>query len=107
MQRSPSALATHKRHGGDTCVLRFSCDRIYDFDSAIPNAATLYSLVKQVAYILKLPHTLHPTLAPSLKRVKTKDPEKHKYDNVPPEVALMATIIIVVKMTYGLDGRPR
>lgn len=75
------------------------------FDSF--ETATLYALAKRVAHILKLPLTLHSTLAPGLRRIKAKDPEHHKYDNVPPEVALMATIIIVVKMTYGLDGKPR
>ncbi|KAF7775991.1 hypothetical protein Agabi119p4_4384 [Agaricus bisporus var. burnettii] len=68
---------------------------------------TLYALAKQVAYILELPLTLHSSLAPGVRRVKAKDSEGHKYDNVPPEVALMATIIIVVKMAYGLDGKPR
>ncbi|KAL9712889.1 hypothetical protein Ac2012v2_004129 [Leucoagaricus gongylophorus] len=68
---------------------------------------TLYILVKRIAHILKLPLTLHPSLAPGLRRVRSRDPEHHKYDNVPPEVALMASIIIVLKMTYGLDGKPR
>jgi len=69
--------------------------------------ATLYILVKRIAHILKLPLTLHPSLAPGLRCVRSRDPEHHKYDNVPPEVALMASIIIVLKMTYGLDGKPR
>lgn len=56
---------------------------------------------------MELPLTLHSSLAPGVRRVKAKDSEGHKYDNVPPEVALMATIIIVVKMAYGLDGKPR
>jgi RNA polymerase I-specific transcription initiation factor RRN7 len=60
-----------------------------------------------VAYLVELPLTLHSSLAPGVRRVKGKDPERHEYDNVPPEVALIATIIIVVKMAYGLDGKPR
>jgi len=71
------------------------------------NPATLYALVKRIAHILQLPLTLHPSLAPELGRVKSGDPKNHKYDNVPPEVALMASMIIVLKMTYGLDGKPR
>lgn len=68
---------------------------------------TLYVLAKRIAYIMKLPLTLHSLLAPGLRRVKLRDPEHHKYDNVPPEAALMAALIIVLKMTYGLDGKPR
>jgi RNA polymerase I-specific transcription initiation factor RRN7 len=69
--------------------------------------ATLYTLAKRMAHVLELPLTLHPFLAPGLVRVKGKESGRHKYDNVPAEVALMATIIIVVKMAYGLDGKPR
>ncbi|KAJ3555541.1 hypothetical protein NP233_g12182 [Leucocoprinus birnbaumii] len=68
---------------------------------------TLYALAKRMAYILKLPLTLHYSLAPGLKVVRLRDPEHHKFDNVPPEVALMAALVIVLKMTYGLDGKPR
>jgi len=71
------------------------------------NPAALYVLVKRIAHILKLPLTLHPSLAPELRRVKSRDPKNYKYDNIPPEVALMASMIIVLKMTYGLDGKPR
>ena len=71
------------------------------------NPAVLYVLVKRIAHILQLPLTLHPSLAPGLRRVKSRDPKNHKYDNIPPEVALMASMIIVLKMTYGLDGKPR
>lgn len=39
--------------------------------------------------------------------IKSHDPERHKYDNVPPEVAMMATCIIVLKMVYGFDGKTR
>ena len=31
----------------------------------------------------------------------------HQMDNVPPEVSLMASCIIVLKMVYGLDGVER
>ncbi len=31
----------------------------------------------------------------------------HVFDNVPVEVQCVAALIIVLKMVYGLDGRPR
>lgn len=69
--------------------------------------ATLYNLTKRLAYILSLPLTLHYSLAPSLKQVGVRDPDSHKYDNIPPELAFLATCIVVLKMVYGLDGNPR
>jgi hypothetical protein len=39
--------------------------------------------------------------------VKQYDAESHKFDNVAPELAFVATGIIVLKMVYGLDGRER
>lgn len=69
--------------------------------------AILYKLTKKLANILSLPLTLHRSLAPNLKRQKTRDPDSHKFDNVPPELAFMATCVVVLKMVYGLDGQPR
>jgi len=46
-------------------------------------------------------------LAPRLERLKDDDPDSHKYDNIPPELALLVAVIIVLKMVYGLDGHPR
>ncbi|THG99311.1 hypothetical protein EW026_g3012 [Hermanssonia centrifuga] len=68
---------------------------------------TLYTLTKQLAHTLSLTLTLHYSLAPKLKKLKTRDPEHHKYDNAPPEVSLAATVIVVLKLVYGLDGRKR
>ncbi|OAX44565.1 hypothetical protein K503DRAFT_678715 [Rhizopogon vinicolor AM-OR11-026] len=68
---------------------------------------TLYRLAKRLGHILLLPLTLHHTLAPSLQRVAPGDPESHLYDNIPPELALMATAIVVLKLVYGLDGKTR
>jgi RNA polymerase I-specific transcription initiation factor RRN7 len=70
-------------------------------------SAVLYNLVKTVAHVLSLPLTLHHTLAPRLAHLKDDDPDSHKYDNVPPEVALLVAAVIVLKMVYGLDGRTR
>ncbi|KAG6911180.1 hypothetical protein DXG01_003047 [Tephrocybe rancida] len=67
----------------------------------------LYRLTKRLGQILSLPLTLHHTLAPGLEKRRTYDPERHVYDNIAPEVSLMAIGIIVLKLVYGLDGRTR
>ena len=69
-------------------------------------SAVLYSLGKTVAHVLSLPLALH-TLAPRLAHLKDDDLDSHKFDNVPPELALLVAVIIVLKMVYGLDGQPR
>ncbi|KAI0318706.1 hypothetical protein OF83DRAFT_1056361 [Amylostereum chailletii] len=74
---------------------------------AMGGTPVLYDLVKRVGHALSLPLTLHHTLAPKLSKSKENDPESHKYDNVPPEVALLATCVVVLKLVYGLDGRER
>ncbi|KAG0692073.1 hypothetical protein DFH29DRAFT_1085014 [Suillus ampliporus] len=68
---------------------------------------TLYRLAKRLGHILSLPLTLHHSLSPTLRRVAPGDPESHLYDNVPPELALVATAIVVLKLVYGLDGKLR
>ncbi|KAJ6485144.1 hypothetical protein C8R47DRAFT_549538 [Mycena vitilis] len=68
---------------------------------------TLYRLTKRLSTVLSLPLTLHHSLAPRLSRIKPQDAESHKYDNVAPELAFVATGIIVLKMVYGLDGERR
>jgi hypothetical protein len=60
-----------------------------------------------VAKVLELPLTLHYALAPGLERAKKRDPGWHKSDNAPPEVTMVAVVVIVLKMVYGLDGRRR
>lgn len=69
--------------------------------------AVLYNLGKTVAQVLSLPLGLHHTLAPRLAHLKEDDPDSHKYDNIPPELALLVAVIIVLKMVYGLDGQVR
>ena len=64
-------------------------------------------LTKKLSSVLSLPLTLHYSLAPGLKRFKHSDPEHHKYDNAPPEVSLIAAVIVVLKLVYGLDGQRR
>jgi len=67
----------------------------------------LYNLSKTVGQVLTLPLVLHHTLAPPLARLNDEDGDSHKYDDVPPELALVVVVLIVLKMVYGLDGRPR
>lgn len=74
---------------------------------AMGGTPTLYVLTKRLASILSIPLTLHSSLAAGLPRMKKHDPLHHQFDNIPPEVGLMAACIVVLKMVYGLDGRPR
>jgi RNA polymerase I-specific transcription initiation factor RRN7 len=68
---------------------------------------TLYRLAKKLGHILSLPLTLHHSLLSTLRRIAPGDPEFQLYDNVPPELALVATAIVVLKLVYGLDGKLR
>ncbi len=67
----------------------------------------LYNLGKTVAHVLSLPLALHHTLVPRHAHLKDDDLDNHKYDNVPPELALLVAVIVVLKMVYGLEGQPR
>jgi RNA polymerase I-specific transcription initiation factor RRN7 len=69
--------------------------------------AMLYLLTKRLGYVLSLPLSLHHSLAPSLSSIKRGDMECQKYDNVPVEIALAATALVVLKLVYGLDGKKR
>ncbi|KAL0070682.1 hypothetical protein AAF712_001903 [Marasmius tenuissimus] len=67
----------------------------------------LYCLTKTLSRVLSLPLALHHSLVPELKRVKTSDPESHKFDDVPVELSFVAATIVVLKLVYGLDGSHR
>ena len=69
--------------------------------------AVLYTLAKKLAHRVSVPLTLHKSLAPALVRVKARDPFSHKYDSAIPEVALIAVVIIIMKLVYGMDGKLR
>ena len=69
--------------------------------------AIVYAMTKKLARVVSIPLTLHRTLAPELVRTKKKDPLFHKQDSAIPEVALLAAVIVVLKMVYGLDGQAR
>lgn len=62
---------------------------------------------KKLAQILSLPLVLYNISVPRLRGLKQNDPRVHKSDNVPPEVALISTAIVVLRLVYGLDGRTR
>lgn len=69
----------------------------------IANAAMVYRLAKRTANVLSIRLTLHSSLSPE----GDEDTARQQYDNGPPEVALVACIIIVLKLVYGLDGQER
>jgi RNA polymerase I-specific transcription initiation factor RRN7 len=64
-------------------------------------------MTKRLARVLSLPLTLHHSLSPGLKQIRKRDPEKHKFDHIPPELALISTAVVVLKLVYGLDSKPR
>lgn len=47
-----------------------------------------------------------PTVANVRERKAKSDPAQHRKDNVPPEVALVTTVTIALKIVYGLNGSP-
>ena len=69
--------------------------------------AMLYMLSKRLAKALSIPLVLHPSLAPGLSKRRRGDPDRHKSDSAPAEVGLLAAVMIVLKMVYGLDGNER
>ncbi|KAF9495406.1 hypothetical protein BDN71DRAFT_1391630 [Pleurotus eryngii] len=74
---------------------------------AFGGTPTLYSFTKRLGEVLSLPLALHYSLSPDLVRLAKSHPGSHKYDNVPPELALAITTVIVLKLVYGLDGTRR
>ncbi|OCB84415.1 hypothetical protein A7U60_g8399 [Sanghuangporus baumii] len=66
--------------------------------------ASLYAVSKTLAQYLELPLTINRMMAPPLFKQSRRDPTSHKSDNVPPELALVATVIIALKLIYGFDG---
>ncbi|KAF8195802.1 hypothetical protein K438DRAFT_1586954 [Mycena galopus ATCC 62051] len=116
--KTPTALALHTLASSLAKRLHFSFGVRTPEANAAPilwrvvtqclgGTPTLYGLTKRLSTVLSLPLTLHHSLAPHLKRVKQRDPESHKFDNVAPELAFVVTGIIVLKMVYGLDRKER
>ena len=104
-ERRADTLASRASTLRHTYVSLFVCTLAYVY--LIAPTATLYILAKKVARVLSVPLMLHRTLASPLHQVKKKDPVWHKFDNAVPEVCLVATVIVVLKLVYGLDGKHR
>ncbi|GAW07161.1 rexo1 protein [Lentinula edodes] len=68
---------------------------------------TLYAMTKSLSHRLSLPMVLHQSLAPRMQNLQARDPQTHNLDNAPVEASLLATVIVVLKMVYGLDGERR
>ncbi|KAL5508308.1 hypothetical protein ACEPAH_5927 [Sanghuangporus vaninii] len=64
---------------------------------------SLYAVSKALAQHLELPLTINTVMAPPLSKQSRRDPTSHKSDNIPPELALVATVIIALKLIYGFD----
>lgn len=54
--------------------------------------------------MLSLGLTLQGPSMPSLSNVRG---DSQKQDNSPPEISLIATAVVVLKLVYGLDGKER
>ncbi|KAG8959690.1 hypothetical protein FRC00_001331, partial [Tulasnella sp. 408] len=67
--------------------------------------ATLYAMSRIVCAALELPFTISRVLAPKVTRVRRKDGWVFKGDNAPPELSVVCSIIVALKMVYGLDNR--
>ncbi len=67
----------------------------------------LYVMAKRLASARSVPLTLCGAIAPGLPKIKASDAMRHVSDNAPVEVQCMATLIIVLKMVHGLDGKAR
>ena len=66
--------------------------------------ATLYALAKRLLQVLSVSLFLHPSVVPN---TPDTNYEKNGRAIVPIEVTFVAIIIMVLKMTYGLDGKAR
>lgn len=71
--------------------------------------AVLYSMTKSLAAILELPLTLHRVLAPkpAAQSHKYKAVKSHLGDTAPPELSVIATVVLAIKLLYGLDQKSR
>ncbi|KAG8899808.1 hypothetical protein FRB99_006439 [Tulasnella sp. 403] len=69
--------------------------------------AVLYFMAKAIAAALNLPLRLSTRLARNAVRLREKDGKYYQGDNAPPELSLIAVVVIALKMVYGLDGNVR
>jgi RNA polymerase I-specific transcription initiation factor RRN7 len=66
--------------------------------------ATLYTLAKRLLQVLSVSMFLHPSVVPN---TPDTNYERTGRAMIPIEVTFVAIIIMVLKMTYGLDGKAR
>lgn len=57
--------------------------------------------------MLSLGLSFHGSSVLSLSSTRRGDADSQKHDNAPPEISLVATAIVVLKLVYGLDGKQR
>lgn len=70
--------------------------------------AVLYTMVKALGKLLELPLTLNPVMGAGLRKADGgREGGMYKGDNVPVEVSLVGTVVMTLKLVYGLDGRER
>ncbi|KAG9016882.1 hypothetical protein FRB93_009412 [Tulasnella sp. JGI-2019a] len=72
-------------------------------------SAVLYSMTKALASILEIPLALHRSLAPKpgVQHHKYKAVKSRHGDNAPPEMSVISTVVLAIKLVYGLDGKER
>ena len=64
-------------------------------------------MTKVFADMLRISLTLHPSLSAPAIDASGKSLSMQKGDNIPVEMAFICTVIMLLKLIYGLDGRPR
>ena len=87
-------------------VRLFAIERSPLSDEVIVFLAMLYVLTKRVGDVLSLGSSLQGSSGFSLSSTR-RDTDSQKHDNPPPEISLVATAIVVLKLVYGLDGKQR
>ncbi len=58
---------------------------------------------KSLALALEVPLTLNGALASSIIRIRARDGLSYRGDDAAPELSLIAVVVLVIKMVYGLD----
>jgi hypothetical protein len=64
-------------------------------------------MIKALASKLAVPLTLHPSLSAATTNEHGKVLNYQVGDNIPPEMSLSCVIVLLFKLLYGLDARPR
>jgi len=72
-------------------------------------AAVLYTMAKALGKVLELPLTLNAVMGAELRKADGQGEAKgmFKGDNLPVEVSLVGTVVMALKLAYGLDGQER